>query len=212
MNQIGYEMLNLDWLIAACVKKGWRLLFAAWLWYDSQTVGSLLARESCCVPFLLINLLEQSDLIALDNNWNTSLKAIFLRLSPAASSLQFDASSPDLPPALLSVLDLGLVFTLIGSHHAVRVCAPNKGWLFLSRRCSAAAGKLWTSNVETRQRGGNRKERMDGGGEEGRGKKERGESGLDCKWDSTSTFTRKINMRGVTCVSLCGWNSFSSTN
>lgn len=51
--------------------------------------------------------------------------------------------------------------------------------------------------METRQRGGNRKERMDGGGEEGRGKKERGESGLDCKWDSTSTFTRKINMRGL---------------
>lgn len=51
---------------------------------------------------------------------------------------------------------------------------------------------------KTRQRGGNRTERIDGGGggEEGKEKRQRGESGLDCKWDSTSTFTRKINVRG----------------
>lgn len=46
------------------------------------------------------------------------------------------------------------------------VCEPNKGRLFRSRCCSTAAGKSWTSNVETRQRGGKRKERMDGGVEE----------------------------------------------
>lgn len=90
---------------------------------------------------------------------------------PFYKILQFDGSSLDLPPALLRVFDLGLVFTLIGSHHAVRVCAPNKGWLFRSRRYSVAAGKLWTSNVERRQRGGNRKERMDEGGGEGDKKK-----------------------------------------
>lgn len=55
--------------------------------------------------------------------------------------------------------------------------------------------------MERRQRGGNREEKMEEGGGERDKKKE---SGLDCKWDSTSTFTRKINIKGVTGTSLCG--------
>ncbi len=89
------------------------------------------------------------------------------------------------------------------------VCQYNKGVLF---RLYAAQLGLENHGLKTWKREGGmeaeRRERREWMEEE----KKCGESsGLDCKWDSTSRFTRKIN-ESVTCACLCEYKSFSVNN
>lgn len=79
-----------------------------------------------------------------------------------------------MPPALLRVFDLGLVFTLIGSHHVVRVCARlTKDDCFEAGaappRLENCGLQMWKGDKEVETE----RERMDEGGGEGDEKKKR---------------------------------------